>query len=101
MRHANGSKEAIDRFLAWSAGYRQFLALTIIVLLVTDTGASAQLWKQSSQNPFCKKIYNQTQNPSGTMQASSGAQAACFGPQANGSATSLSKLPLSILGASN
>jgi hypothetical protein len=99
MRHANGCKEAIDRFLAWFVGYRQFLALTIIVLLVTATGASAQLWKQSSQNPFCKKIYNPTQNPSGTMQASSGAQAACFGPQANGSAASLSKLPLLGLGA--
>jgi len=44
--------------------YRVFLSLTIIVLLITVTGAGAQLWQQSSQNPICKKIYNQTQNPS-------------------------------------
>lgn len=101
MRHTDSCKEAFDRFLAWSVGYCPFLALTIIVLLVTATGASAQLWKQSSQNPFCKKIYNQTQNPSGTLQASSGAQVACFGPQATGTTASLSKLPLSVLGASS
>jgi hypothetical protein len=72
--------------------YRGFFALTIIVLLMT-TGAGAQLWQQSSQNPFCKKIYSQTQNPSGQMQASSGAQMACFGPQATGTTRSTFKLP--------
>jgi hypothetical protein len=65
-------------------GYRSIVSLTTILLLATATAASAQLWQQSSQNPFCKKIYNQTQNPSGKMQASSGAQMACFGPQLSG-----------------
>ena len=91
MKHSNGCKAAFDRSLSWFVGRTGFLPLTIILLLAT--GASAQLWQQSSQNPFCKKIYNQTQNPSGQMQASSGAQMACFGPQATGATRSSFQLP--------
>jgi len=70
---------------------------------VTAAGSSAQVWKQSNQNPFCKKIYNQTQNPSGSMQASSGAQMACFGPQVTGPTRPSFNLPhrLSTLGPAN
>jgi len=68
--------------------------LALVVVTLATAGASGQLWKQSSQNPVCKKIYNPTQNPSGTIHASSGAQIACFGPQATGPAHPSVNLPL-------
>ena len=88
-------KEAFDRFFRKSVGLSRFFPLTLIVLSVTATGASGQVWKQSSQNPTCKNIYNPTQNPSGKIHASSGAQMACFGPQITGSTRSSFELPLS------
>ena len=91
MRLSNHCKTAFDRSPGWFVGYR--LALTIIVMLATAAGARAQLWKQSSQNPFCKKVYNPAQNPSGTMKASSGAQIACFGPLTTGTTGASVKLP--------
>jgi len=90
-----------DQFFRRFAGYSQLLLLAFLALLVTATGASGQVWKQSSQNPTCKNIYNPTQNPSGKIHASSGAQMACFGPQITGSTRSSFELPLptsSILG---
>lgn len=93
MRHAYACGRAFDRSLAGTMRYRGILSLTIIGLLITATGVSAQVSQQSSQNPFCKKIYNQTQNPSGQMLASSGAQMACFGPQASGATRSSFKAP--------
>jgi len=90
-----------DQFFRRFAGYSQLLLLAFLALLVTATGASGQVWRQSSQNPTCKNIYNPTQNPSGKIHASSGAQMACFGPQITGSTRSSFELPLptsSILG---
>src|SRR5215469_14592866 len=103
MTPAHNCKGAFVAPLGWFVGYSRFLALTTIALLVTAAGSSAQVWKQSNQNPFCKKIYNQTQNPSGSMQASSGAQMACFGPQASGPTRPSFNLPhrLSTLGPAN
>ena len=80
--HVNKCKGASDRFLG---RYSRLLPLTIIALLATAIGASAQVWKRSSQNPVCKHIYNATQNPSGKILASSGAQMTCFGPQVSSS----------------
>jgi hypothetical protein len=74
----------LKKGLSPSGKFRSNARLTTGLLLATATAASAQLWQQSSQNPFCKKIYYQTQNPSGKMLASSGAQMACFGPQLSG-----------------
>jgi hypothetical protein len=68
----------------------RLFSLSLIVLLVTAAGASGQLWKKSSTLPLCSKIANKQ------LQASSGAQMACFGPQSNGAAPhALSKLPSS------
>jgi hypothetical protein len=97
----NKCKQAFDHFCRKSMGLSRFLPLAFLALLVTATGASGQVWKQSSQNPTCKNIYNPTQNPSGKIHASSGAQMACFGPQITGSTRSSFELPLptsSILG---
>jgi hypothetical protein len=89
----NSCSKLVDRFLRKSEGYSRFVPLTLILLLVSATGASGQVWQQSSQNPTCKNIFNPTKNPSGKIHASSGAQMACFGPQIAGSAGSLLKLP--------
>jgi hypothetical protein len=90
----NKCKEAFDRFFRKSVGLSRFFPLALIVLSVTATGASGQVWKQSSQNPTCKNIYNPMQNPSGKIHASSGAQMACFGIQITGSTRSSFELPL-------
>ena len=58
----------------------RLFSLSLVVLLVTATGASGQLWKKSKTLPLCSKIANKK------LQASSGAQMACFGPQSNGAA---------------
>ncbi len=58
----------------------RLFSLSLIALLVTAAGASAQVWKQASQLPTCQKIRNHQ------IHASSGAQMACFGPQSNGAA---------------
>jgi hypothetical protein len=91
--HVNKCRRAFDQFLRRFPRYSQLLPLTIIALIVTATGASGQAWKQSSQNPVCKSIYNATQNPSGKIHASSGAQMACFGLQSTGSTRSSFQLP--------
>ena len=90
----NKCMEAFDRFFRKSVGLSRFFPLTLIALSVSATGASGQVWKQSSQNPTCKNIYNPTQNPSGKIHASSGSQMACFGPQITGSTRSSFELPL-------
>jgi len=78
----NQCSKAFDRFLRKSVWF-----VPLILLLVTATGASGQV------SPRCQRIYNPTQNPSGTIHASSGAQMACFGPQLPASARSSLKLP--------
>lgn len=95
----NKYSKTFDRFLRKSDGFSRFVPLTLILLLVTASGASGQVWKQSSQNPKCKNIYNPTQNPSGKIHASSGAQMACFGPQITASARSLLKVASAPSGA--
>ena len=76
-------KKAFDRFFRNSVGLSLFFPLTLIALLVTATGASAQ----HPNHPVCQKIANRQ------IQASAGAQMYCFGPQPNGPARPLFKLP--------
>lgn len=70
-----------------SSSILRFASFTLTALLLMVAGASAQLWKQSSQLPLCSKIANKQ------LQASSGAQMACFGPQLNGPTPHVSSLP--------
>jgi hypothetical protein len=85
MKHTEARNVAFGRSPSCFVEYRRIFSLLTILLLATATAAHAQLWQQSSQNPVCKKIYNATQNPSGKMMASSGAQMACFGSQLSSS----------------
>ena len=87
----NKCKKPFDRFFRKSVGLSGLFPLTLIALLVTATGASAQ----HPNHPVCQKIANHQ------LQASAGAQMYCFGPQPSGPARPLSKLPSpssSILG---
>lgn len=75
------------KFARLSGKTAKLFPLVVLALLVTTAGASAQVWKQASQLPTCKKIAKKK------IHASLGAQMACLGPQANGPARPLFGLP--------
>jgi len=79
----NEYKKAFEHFFGKSMGLSRFSLLTLIALLVSATGASAQ----HPNHPVCQKIANHQ------LQASAGAQMYCFGRQPNGPALPLLKLP--------
>jgi hypothetical protein len=79
----NECKKAFERFFRKSIGLSRFLPLTLIALLITATAASAQ----HPNHPVCQKIANHQ------LQVSAGAQMFCFGPQPNGPARPLVKVP--------
>jgi len=79
----NEYKKAFEHFFRKSMGLSRFSLLTLIALLVSATGASAQ----HPNHPVCQKIANHQ------LQASAGAQMYCFGRQPNGPALPLLKLP--------
>lgn len=85
---ANKFSKAFGRFFRKSVRLSRFFPLTLVALLVTATGASGQVRQQASQLPTCQKIAN------GQIRASSGARMACLGPQTNGPARPLLKVPL-------
>jgi len=58
--HIDKCNKSFYRFLRKSVWFSWFVPLTLILLLVTATDASGQVWKKSSQNPKCKNIYNPT-----------------------------------------
>jgi hypothetical protein len=61
----------------------RLLSVSLLLLCLTAVAANAQLWKQSQQLPLCSKLPSSTNN-NPKLQASSGAQMACFGVQNNG-----------------
>ncbi len=61
----------------------RLLSVSFVLLCLTASAANAQLWKQSQQLPLCSKLPSSNNN-NPTLQASSGAQMACFGVQSNG-----------------
>src|SRR5689334_21218027 len=61
----------------------RLLGVSLVLLCLTAVAANAQVWKQSQQLPLCSKLPS-SKNNNPTLQASSGAQMACFGVQSNG-----------------
>jgi len=75
MMHANESTQAWVSFLRKPVRSTGLALLSLTFLLVTTTAAGGQTHKQ---HPMCQAI------AAGKIQASSGAQMWCFGPQLNG-----------------